>query len=214
MNGFDNNINLRSYQLRSNININLTKTTEAVVRLSGTFDDYRGPLDGGDVMYKKIVRSNPVLFPAYYPSDALPTAKHLLYGNAIRETEANYTNPYAELTKGYKDYSRSTMDAQFELKQDLSFITKGLNIRGLYNTSRYSYFDVNRSFNPYYYNVSSYDKKTNQYNIGLLNEKSNPTDYLGYSEGWKDIQSTTYIEAAMQYNRSFDIHEVSGLLGY
>ena len=66
MNGFDNNINLRSYQLRSNININLTKTTEAVVRLSGTFDDYRGPLDGGDVMYKKIVRSNPVLFPAYY----------------------------------------------------------------------------------------------------------------------------------------------------
>lgn len=49
MNGFDNNINLRSYQLRSNININLTKTTEAVVRLSGTFDDYRGPLDGGDV---------------------------------------------------------------------------------------------------------------------------------------------------------------------
>ena len=122
MNGFDNNINLRSYQLRSNININLTKTTEAVVRLSGTFDDYRGPLDGGDVMYKKIVRSNPVLFPAYYPSDALPTAKHLLYGNAIRETEANYTNPYAELTKGYKDYSRSTMDAQFELKQDLSLI--------------------------------------------------------------------------------------------
>ena len=214
MNGFDNNINLRSYKLRSNININLTKTTEAVVRLSGTFDDYRGPLDGGDVMYKKIVRSNPVLFPAYYPSDALPTAKHLLYGNAIRETEANYTNPYAELTKGYKDYSRSTMDAQFELKQDLSFITKGLNIRGLYNTSRYSYFDVNRSFNPYYYNVSSYDKKTNQYNIGLLNEKSNPTDYLGYSEGWKDIQSTTYIEAAMQYNRSFDIHEVSGLLVY
>ena len=71
-------------------------------------------------MYKKIVRSNPVLFPAYYPSDALPTAEHLLYGNAIRETEANYTNPYAELTKGYKDYSRSTMDAQFELKQDLS----------------------------------------------------------------------------------------------
>lgn len=69
MNGFDNNINLRSYQLRSNININLTKTTEAVVRLSGTFDDYRGPLDGGDVMYKKIVRSNPVLFPAYYPSE-------------------------------------------------------------------------------------------------------------------------------------------------
>ena len=214
VNGFDNNINMRTYQLRSNININLTKTTEAVVRLSGSFDDYRGPLDGGDVMYKKIVRSNPVLFPAYFPSEALPTAKHILYGNAIRETDPNYMNPYAELTKGYKDYSRSTMDAQFELKQDLSFILKGLNARGLFNTSRYSYFDVKRELSPYYYNVSSYDKKTNAYSVGLLNEKSNPTEYLQYNEGWKDIQSSTYIEAALSYNNSFGLHDVSGLLVY
>ena len=69
-----------------------------------------------------------------------------------------YTNPYAELTKGYKDYSKSTMDAQFELKQDLSFITKGLNVRGLFNTSRYAYFEVGRASNPYFYNVGSYDK--------------------------------------------------------
>lgn len=214
VNGFNNNINMRTYQLRSNININLTKTTEAVVRLSGSFDDYRGPLDGGDVMYKKIVRSNQVLFPAYFPSEALPSAKHILYGNAVRETEVNYMNPYADLTKGYKDYSRSTMDAQFELKQDLAFILNGLSVRGLFNTSRYSYFDVKRELSPYYYNVSSYDKKTNQYSIGLLNEKANPTEYLQYNEGWKDIQSSTYIEAALSYNNTFGLNDVSGLLVY
>ena len=87
-------------------------------------------------MYKKIMVSNPVLFPAYYPSSDLPSAKHVLYGNALYNNGVEYTNPYAELTKGYKDYSKSTMDAQFELKQDLSFITKGLNVRGLFNTSR------------------------------------------------------------------------------
>ncbi|MDR1523912.1 MAG: SusC/RagA family TonB-linked outer membrane protein, partial [Tannerella sp.] len=41
-NNFNNNIDLKRYLLRSNVNINLTKTTEAVVRLSGTFDDYQG----------------------------------------------------------------------------------------------------------------------------------------------------------------------------
>ena len=38
--GYKNNIDLSTYQLRSNVNINLTKTTEAIVRLAGTFDDY------------------------------------------------------------------------------------------------------------------------------------------------------------------------------
>lgn len=66
-NNFNNNINLKSYNLRSNVNINLTKSTEMIVRLNGSFDDYTGPIDGGTGMYRKIMRTNPVLFPAYYP---------------------------------------------------------------------------------------------------------------------------------------------------
>ena len=46
-NNFNNNINLKKYLIRSNININLTKTTEAIVRVHGTFDDYSGPIRGG-----------------------------------------------------------------------------------------------------------------------------------------------------------------------
>ena len=44
--------------------INATKTTELIVRLSGVFDDYNGPLYGGSAMYNLIMKSNPVLFPA------------------------------------------------------------------------------------------------------------------------------------------------------
>ena len=46
--------------LRANVNINVTKTTEAVVRLSGAFDDYTGPIDGGDQLFAKVMRTNPV----------------------------------------------------------------------------------------------------------------------------------------------------------
>lgn len=215
--GYDNNINLKQYQLRSNINIDVTRTTEAIIRLSGSFDDYSGPLDGGEGIYKKILSSNPVLFPAYYPSEVFPTANHVLYGNAIRSgsSDATYVNPYAELTKGYKDYSKSLMEATFELKQDLSFITKGLKLRGLINTSRYAYFDIGRALVPYYYNIGSYDKKTNTYTVGFLNENANPTEYLRFEGSpWKDIQSTVYMEAALNYDRSFGDNNVGGLLVY
>lgn len=222
--GFNNNINLKKYQLRSNINIDITKTTEVIVRLSGSFDDYVGPLDGGEGLYKKIMASNPVLFPGYYPASSFPSAKHVLYGNAIRSggTEATYLNPFAEQTKGYKDSSKSLMEASLELRQDLSFITKGLRLRGLMNTSRYSYFEVKRALTPYLYNVGSYDRKNNTFTVGLINEEQDPTEYLDFVKetdenkkaDWKDIQSTIYMEAALSYDRTFDKHTVGGMLVY
>ncbi|RYD88236.1 MAG: SusC/RagA family TonB-linked outer membrane protein, partial [Sphingobacteriales bacterium] len=43
-NNNNNNVKFTNYQLRSNVNIDLTKSTELVVRLSGTFNEYNGPL--------------------------------------------------------------------------------------------------------------------------------------------------------------------------
>lgn len=215
-NNFNSNINLKTYQVRSNININLTKSTEGVVRMSGTFDDYRGPLKSGQETYEMIMKSNPVLFPAYYPASLMPTTKHILFGNAMRGSSggAAYTNPYAELVKGYKDYGRSTLDIQLELKQDFEFLVKGLKARALFNTSRYSYFDVSRNYDPYFYNVGSHDKTTGNYTLMLLNGNDNPTEYLNYNEGGKDINYRTYLEAALEYNRTFGKHALSGLLVY
>jgi TonB-linked SusC/RagA family outer membrane protein len=216
-NNFNNNIDLRSYQLRSNINIDITKTTEAIVRLAGSFDDYTGPLDGGEGMYKKILKSNPVEFAAYFPEEYSKGAKHILFGNAPRgNATAGYTNPYADLTKGYKDYTKSLIEAAFELKQDFGFITPGLTARALFNTSRYSYFDVTRNYDPYFYTIQEYDRFSGQLpTLRLLNGDSNPTAYLNYEQGDKDINSTIYVESAISYNRKFnDIHDVSGLFVY
>jgi Outer membrane cobalamin receptor protein len=218
---FNNNINLKSYQLRSNVNINLTKTTEAVVRISGSFDDYRGPVNSGEDTYKMIMKANPVLFPAVFPSEFMPGTNHLLFGNAVapKGTGPGYVNPYAETVKGYKDWSKSLMYAQFEMKQNLESITPGLNIRGMFNTSRYSYFDVSRYYNPYYYSLGFYDPQSQTYNLSLLNEKmpndeDNPTEYLNYKEGAKDVNTTTYMEASVNYNHRFGIHDVGAMVVY
>jgi TonB-linked SusC/RagA family outer membrane protein len=208
-NNFNNNIDLKNYSLRANVNINVTKTTELIVRLSGNFDDYTGPVDGGAGMYQKIMHSNPVLFPAYYPvDDQHQYVHHIMFGNYGEKGE--YLNPYADMVRGYKDQSRSQMLAQFELKQDLGALLKGLSVRSMVNTNRTSNFDVSRFYSPFWYKVSSYDRLTDAYTIAQMND--NGTEYLGYNEGTKTLNSTFYMESMLNYNREIQKHGFSGLL--
>lgn len=209
-NNFNNNINLKSYSLRSNVNIDLTKSTELIVRLSGNFDDYNGPIDGGTSMYRKVMRSNPVLFPAYYPIDKdHQFVRHIMFGNAGLAN--NYINPYADMVRGYRDESRSQMLAQFELKQGLNAITEGLSARAMVNLTRTSNFSYTRSYNPFYYQLGGYDLLTNNYSVSIAN--TNGTEYLGFSEGPKTLNSTFYFESTLNYNRTFaSKHEIGGLL--
>jgi TonB-linked SusC/RagA family outer membrane protein len=209
-NNFNNNINLKKYLLRSNVNINITPTTEAIVRLHGTFDDYSGPIDGGSDLYNKVVRADPVLFPAYYASDE--NTAHIPYTLFGNYDKGQYINPYADMVKGYKEYSKSLMLAQFELKQDLNFITKGLSLRGLFNINRYAYFDVNRFYTPHLYKIGGYNKFSDSYTLSWINP-TDATNYLSYNEGLKDIIATTYFEGAVNYDRTFlEKHAISGLL--
>lgn len=206
-NSFNNNIDFKNYNLRANVDLNVTKTTTLGVRLSGNFDDYTGPLHGGEAVYNMVVHSNPVLFPPYYPVDEdFKYVKHIMFGNV----EGRYTNPYAEMIRGYQDRSRSQMLAMLEIDQKLDFITKGLSLMAMMNISRLAEYSVSRSYNPFWYQLRSYDSFTGEYHLKRINEDG--TEYLGYAESPKTVESTTYTETRLNYNNTFNKHSVSGLL--
>lgn len=228
LSNFNNNVKLKNYNVRSNVDLNLTKTTFASIRVFGQFDDYTGPLlggidgngnpiGGGQRVFNQAVWSNPVLFPAVYPSSLSPFATHTLFGSAITPNNGLYQNPYAEMVRGYSEYNSSTLQTQLELKQDLGKLVKGLNARLMAYARRYSYFDVSRSYNPFYYlGVEQPDGSTG---VQVLNPGgqgsigATGTEYLGYTEGQKRLNSTFYAEFALNYNRTFgDKHAVSGML--
>jgi TonB-linked SusC/RagA family outer membrane protein len=212
-NNFNNNIAINKYALRSNINIDLTKTTELVARLSASFDDYSGPLDGGADLYSKARSANPVRFLPYYrPDKDNALVKNILFGNSRtgRINDKWYLNPYAEMVRGYKTEDRSSVSAQFELRQDFNFITEGLTARALYNLNRFSNLATRRAYDPSYYNL---DGNPNSYKLVYLNASENPVPYLKQSGGTSDVTQSMYFEAAVQYNRTFaEKHAVSGLL--
>jgi TonB-linked SusC/RagA family outer membrane protein len=212
-NNFNNNIAINKYALRSNINIDLTKTTELIARLSATFDDYSGPLDGGAELFNKARNANPVRFLPYYRPDVdNARTKNILFGNSLTNKidDKWYLNPYAEMVRGYRTEDRSSMSAQFELRQDFGFITEGLSARALYNLNRYSNLATKRAYDPSYYNL---DANPDDYNLVFLNASENPIPYLKQSGGTSDVTQSMYFEGAVQYNRTFDKkHAVSGLL--
>ena len=221
VNNFNNNVKLQNYQLRSNVNINITPTTEAILRLSGTFDEYNGPItDDGSFssdLYQKALHTSPVLFPAYFPfTEASPYNTHIMFGNSTLGTENNnigFSNPYADMMRGYKEFSRSRMSAQLELNQKLDFVLPGLNFRGIFSTNRYSYFDLTRKYDPFYYTVDTYDRISNTYTLRWINDQpGQASEYLSFEDGYKDINTYVYFQGVLDYNNNFGKHNVSGAL--
>lgn len=226
-NNNNNNIKFQNYQLRSNINVNLSNTTELIVRLSGNFNEYNGPIttDGSFAsdLYNVAVHTSPVLFPAYYEPDAAnANTQHILFGNVgigsagITSNSIQYNNPYAALLRGHKNSSESRMSAQLELNQNFDFITKGLRFRGIFNTNRYSYFNSQNAYSPFYYNIATYDRAANEYSLLWLNPQPTganvATEYLTYTPGITNINTFVYLQGALDYNRSFGDHTVSSSL--
>lgn len=214
-NSFDNNIKLKSYGIRSNVNVNLTPTTEAVVRTSGSFDDFVGPIGGGSAIFNSVLTANPVKFPAVFdPSDS-PFDNHPLFGGALLTDQTSggfYNNPYAAMVSGFQQYNTSTLNVQLELNQDFKFITPGLKASLMAYTTRYSYFDLSRKYNPFFYTANPTDQNAKGYNIALLNELT-ATEYLNYTPGAKTVNTTAQVNANLSYTHTFgQKHNFSALL--
>ncbi|MBV4355639.1 SusC/RagA family TonB-linked outer membrane protein [Pinibacter aurantiacus] len=221
-NNNNNNVNFKNYQLRANVNVNLTKTTEMIVRMSGNFNEYNGPLSADNnfstSLYSEALHSSAVDFPAYFePDSANMNAQHILFGN-VANTNGDasvYTNPYASLLRGHKNFSESRMSAQLELNQNLRFITDGLTFRALFNTNRYSYFQSAMAYAPYYYQVKTYDRVTNDYTLYWINHSpGDAREYLIYypDQQLTNINAFYYFQGTLDYNKRLGDHNVSGSL--
>ncbi|GAA4909517.1 TonB-dependent receptor [Mucilaginibacter defluvii] len=229
-NNNNNNVKFTNYQLRSNINVNLTDKTELILRLSGNFNEYNGPLTNdasfSTDLYNVAMHTSPVLFPAFYePDEANRNTQHILFGNTLSTggSPANNSigqiNPYASLLRGHKNFVESRMLAQLELNQNLNFITSGLNFHGLFSTNRYSYYTSDMSYSPFYYNVATYDKPSNTYTLQWLNPQ--PTgnnvarEYLEYNRniGSDNINTFVFFQGVLDYSRTFGKnHNISSSL--
>ncbi len=209
INDFNSNINYKQYNLRSNTNINLTKSSKLKLSFNVNFENLTGPRQSGSDIYKMVMRSNPVYFKPYYEKDSENEfTKHILFGNY---DNGQYLNPYAEMVSGYKESSKSKIIAQLEFKQDLDFITEGLKFKLIFNGTKKSSYIVDRFYKPYYY-TPKLNRETKEVKLIPLNEEEG-TEHLSFNQRDRYISSTTYLESRLHYASEIDdVNEVSGLL--
>lgn len=188
INDYNNNINLQTYSLRTNITVHLNKNSQLEAKLGGHFTNYSGPLNSGASIYNKVVHTSPVRFPPFYPKGKqYQYINHTLFGSYRGSSGNLLGNPYADMVKGYRNYSRTQINAQVGFKHN--FASVGLSWGATAFISRYVYFQVARSTVPFLYNATSVNLQTNELNLSLLNEEDGRAT-LSYNPNGKDVKRT------------------------
>lgn len=209
LNNFNNNIDINRSNLRANININLTKTTKVAAKFYSLFERYNGPIVSASDIFRQVAQANPANFPKVFDADeTTANFNHTLFGN---KGNGGFPNPYAESVRGFKDRFANTTLAQFQINQDLKFITDGLKLRALASVRTYTENQSERSFTPFYYGMS--EVQTSQGVINSLYQIQEGTEFLNNPTVNNYGNSNFYYEAVLEYNKTLnEKHDFSGLL--
>lgn len=202
---YDANIGLSRYNIRSNIDIAVTKTTDLAVDMSGQYIESSYPGVGTDDIFTNIFLYSPHIFPLRFSDGKF--AETPLY-NGYEEK-----NPYNMLNEsGYQKNWNAFLQSKITLNQKLDFITKGLSLKliGSFDASYAS--STKRTKTPTSYRLTLNADGEKEYI--LMNEgQPNLTDPSGDGTGTGEKQ--IYLEASLNYNRTFnEIHDVTAMVLY
>ncbi len=209
-NNFNTNISINRSHIRSNVIFKLTPTTSLNTMVSGRFERQVRPQSPTTDVFRYVMNSNPVDFPAIYePDEARKYVTHTMFGGTFVEGPRKI-NPFAELTRGYSNINESDILAQAVLIQDLKFITEGLKVQVKASVNNWTYYRATRRYDPYYYDLESYNMITGDYKLWCLNPTNNSA-FLGNVDAFRDANFRTYFEGRMNYGRQFAKHNIGAM---
>jgi TonB-linked SusC/RagA family outer membrane protein len=199
------------FNFRNNFDFNITKTTQLAVNLSGYIGKQQASSGNYPTIMSGLVNAN--------PNSPLPIYSDGVYGatDPITDKQNAY---YTLMTSGTNVFNRNSFKSDFELKQKLDFVTKGLNFKGRFSFDNY-YSSRGREVNDDGAYVSKYwDNITNQW-IYVYPEVSvgfefvpTPLVYTNEFINSSTAQQTLrnfYYEAGFNYNRTFNSHRIGAL---
>ena len=188
-----------SYNVRSNIDAQVTKNFTLALDLSGRRDDSKiaagtypvGNIDVG--WFTEMLGTDPTK-PIYY-ENGLPAP---IYSENIVERIKGEA--------GEKNTGTGTINSQITARWDLPFITKGLYLEG---TGAYDFINVRAKTFSKSYDLYSYDASTGEYSNMNVNPVMNRSVYDYY---YNSHQYT--LNGKFGYERTFNDHSISTFVAY
>lgn len=197
---YDTGSKLTRFNMRANVDLDLTKTTLLRFNVGGFLQNLRKSRSGTDDVFTHAFETPPFVHPAIYSDGTIPIAS------------ANRFNPWAESTQqGYYRGTRSKLESLFQLEQNLKMITPGLKFKATFAFDTYNENFVTRGKTPTYYGVAkSRDDEGNLIHPVL----SYGSEFLDHSSNANYGNNSTYLELSLGYSRTFDKHAIDALFLY
>jgi len=208
---FDTNINAQKYLFQANVSANATKTTRVSLKMNTQLHYRHAPIQRVSDLFAYAMTGMPCEFPATLPGEESDT--FVRFGTNNAWNSGFFTNPYAQLCRGYGDQFRGHFTSALTVNQNLDFITKGLSATGMATFYNRVYSAVYRSFTPFMYQLTDYNiDEAGNYSY-TSNSTNTGTTYLGTTRG-KDGYRELAFQAKIDYARTFGKHDVGATIVY
>lgn len=206
---YDSATRYTRYNFTTNIDMQITPSTEVSIGAQGYLADGNYPGVSSDVIFGSTMEVNPVMYPKMFVINGEEFVPGL-------HTQGAERNPYADATKrGYRKTMSNRIHSNIRLTQDLSMLTKGLKFTAMFA------YDVTSSRN------TSYTKRENTYYIADRNKPFDENGNLVLTTTWNRGSKVLsfggnglagvrkdYLEASLQYDRVFGNNRVGGMVVY
>ena len=197
---WDSTPKLKRYNIRSNVDVNITSTTLLGINIGGYLLDQRRAPTSVDELFNKAFETTPFVHPTIYSTGEIPK-------------RPQRSNPWAMATQtGFRTNTASKIESVFFLEQDLKFILSGLKAKGIFSFDRYSASSVTRGKTPTYYDPATGRDQDGNLIFGFFETGQ---EFLGYSTGADWGNRSSYLEGNITYSKVLnDEHYIDGMLLY
>ncbi|SFH38950.1 SusC/RagA family TonB-linked outer membrane protein [Pedobacter insulae] len=200
--------NFSRYNVSANLNWDITGTTKLDLGIKGILAQTNYPSNlGAQDIFNQAFLINPTSFPILYPNGSLPGIS----------PQADQRNPYGDITRnGYRIGYNNQLYSNLRLTQDLKELTPGLSVTTMFSYDINNNNAIARTKRETLYRINPTDpyitpgNPESGYKYGLILQGQDFLNY-GISNGG---DKKMYFEAAVNYNRVFGKHAVTGLLLY
>jgi len=201
MEKYNSNVRRNQYTFRSNIDVDVTKTTMLSLLLSAKIVEQNRPGIGTtDQIWSAQANLTPLTVPVRYSNGQLPA-----YGSGENTSPSVLLNETGFLTE--RDNS---FESLLKVEQKLDFLLKGLKMSGSISFDNYNNHLTRRTKMPDLYRAIDRDWNTGE----LMTEKTVVAQPMTFSSSSYGIR-TIYIEGKMEYNQIFnERHRVGALFLY
>lgn len=198
---YDTGSKLTRFNMRANVDLDLTKTTLLRFNVGGYLQNLRKAKSSTDNVFTHAFETPPFVHPAIYSDGTIPKAG------------VNRANPWAENTQqGYYRGTRSKLESLFQLEQNLKMITPGLKFKATFAFDTYNENFVTRGKDPTYYGVAKSRGDEGELIHSVLSYGS---EFLDHSSNANYGNNSTYLEFSLGYNHTFaKKHAVDALFLY